>query len=309
MSGNPSHRVSRREIFETDARGFRNTTSSDQKPFDLIVLGDSFGMGLGSTQEETWTSLLEKQGHSLYNLSLPATCPAHGAARLTVELPSLPITQNATIIVPVYVGNDLEECSNEVEKSLTEGHSSWLTGARIAVEDYRARSPLRQLGMRLVYRWLFADPVVTARDLPDGRSVLFYKPHTRAAQLSATEVIQNPNFAVLTKALLKIQDIAHQHNASMVVVILPTKEEAYEWLLCGESPNTSHRDTSGLATAIQTFCETHAMRCFDLTPTFLDAAHTAFTSGKLLWWTDDSHWNRDGHEVAARLITQALERK
>lgn len=307
MSGNPSHRVPRREIFETDARGFRNTIPSDRKPFDIIVLGDSFGMGLGSTQEETWTSILEKQGHSLYNLSLPATCAAHGAARLALELPSLSLTQDATILVPIYVGNDLEECSTEVEKSLAERHASWVTSARIAVEDYRARSPLRQFGMRLVYRWLFADPVVTARDLPDGRSVLFYKPHTRAAQLSAAEVTLNPNFAVLTKALLKIQEIANHHHASMVVVILPTKEEVYEWILRGVSPDAAHRDTSGFATAIQTFCAAHAMRCFDLTLQFQDAAHTAFRNGNLLWWTDDSHWNRDGHEVAARLVTQALE--
>lgn len=309
MSGNPSLRISRREIFETDERGFRNAIRKEPRPFDLIVVGDSFGMGLGTTQDETWTSTLERQGHSLYNLSLPATCAAHGAARLALELPTIPLAPNATIVVPIYIGNDLEECSPDIAQVLKGPPASKLTSARIAVEDYRTRSPLRQFGMRLVYRWLFPDPVVTPRELPDGQAVLFYKPHVRAAGLSVSEVAHNPNFAVITNALKDIQRIANNHNASIVILILPTKEEVYGWLLRGESPDTTHRASSGFAIAIKTFCETQALRCLDLTPQFMDAAHAAFQNGKLLWWTDDSHWNHDGHELAASLISQAIETK
>ncbi len=307
MSGVPSHRVSRREVFETDARGFRNTTNEDQKPFDLVVIGDSFGMGLGSTQEETWTSILKKQGRSLYNLSLPATCAVHGATRLALDLPSLPLTQDATILVPVYVGNDLEECTEETERILTGQPASGLTSLKIAVDDYRSRSPLRQLAMRLVYRWLFADPVVTTRELPDGRNVLFYKPHVRAARLSVSEVEHNPNFSVVTRALQKIQADAQHHHASMLVVILPAKEEVYSWIFREEPLDNSSQTSSGLAMALQAFCASHSMRCLDLTSQFKNEAYTAFTNGKLLWWTDDSHWNHSGHEVAARLIAQAIE--
>jgi hypothetical protein len=309
MSGDPSHRVPRREIFETDERGFRNATRKESRPFDLIVVGDSFGMGLGTTQNETWTSLLERRGHSLYNLSLPATCAAHGAARLALELPTLPLAQNATIVVPIYVGNDLEECSPEVAKVLAGKAASAFTSMKIAVEDYRGRSPLRQFAMRLVYRWLFPDPVITPRELSEGRTMLFYKPHIRAARLSTPEVKRDPNFAVVTNALKDIQTTASHHNASIVVVILPTKEEVYGWLLRGESPDTTTRPSAGFATAIKTFCEAHVMRCLDLTPQFMDAANAAFQSGKLLWWTDDSHWNPDGHEMAASLISQAIETK
>jgi len=307
MSGDPSHRIHRREVFQTDARGFRNTTRPGHTQFDLIVLGDSFGMGLGSTQEKTWTSILKRQGHSLYNLSMPATCAAHGAARVALELPTLPLTQDATIVVPVYVGNDLEECSEETDRVLAERATSGIDTARIAVEDYRSRSPLRQFGMRLVYRWLFADPVVTSRQLSDGRPVLFYKPHVRAAQLSASEVERSRNFSVMTRALQEIQTVANHHHGSMLVVILPTKEEIYGGILRGESNPTAPQGSSGLATALQAFCATHHMRCVDLTPQLFEAAHTAFTRGDLLWWTDDSHWNHEGHTVAARLIGQALK--
>lgn len=309
MSGEPAHRVNRREVFETDNRGFRNSTSTREQPFDLIILGDSFGMGLGSTQEETWTSVLERDGHHIYNLSMPATCAAHGAARLAVELPSIHLTQNATVVVPVYIGNDLEECTQEIDRKLSRERPSAIAAARIAIDDYRSRSPVRQFAMRLVYRWVFADPVVTTRDLPDGRTVLFYKPHARAAQLSVSEVEHSPNFAVLTEALNRINTMSQLHQAKMVVVILPTKEEVYGWMLRGTFPETAPRNSSGLAHAITRFCASRNITCHDLTPHFIDAAHTAFMSEKLLWWTDDSHWNTEGNRVAARLISQTIENR
>lgn len=309
MLGDPRHRVQRREVFETDERGFRTSTRDRERPFDLIILGDSFGMGLGSTQEETWTSLLEHNGHHIYNLSMPATCPAHGAARLALELPSLALTENATVIVPVYVGNDLEECTQEIDAKLSAESPSSLTSARIAIDDYQSRSPLRQFAMRLVYRWLFADPVVTARDLPDGASMLFYKPHVRAAQLSVNDVQHSPNFLVLTKALSRIQTISQKHHLAMVVVILPTKEEIYGWMLRNGSPDPAPQNSSPFAQAITTFCASQKIASHDLTPQFMDAANSSFKNGKLLWWRDDSHWNHTGHDVASRLISQALKTK
>lgn len=65
MSGEPTHRVSRNEIFQTDEHGFRNSTNALSSPIKVVIVGDSFGMGLGSSQEETWASLLEKAGYPL----------------------------------------------------------------------------------------------------------------------------------------------------------------------------------------------------------------------------------------------------
>jgi hypothetical protein len=307
MSGDPPHRLYRPEVFETDARGFRNVITNQREPFDLLILGDSFGMGLGSSQEETWTTLLTKNGRSLYNLSMPATCPAHGAARLALEVSSLPLAERATIVVPVYVGNDLEECDTETYHKLSEPPASVTRAILTALNDYRSRSPVRQFGMRLVYRWVFADPVITARELPDGRAMLFYKPHARTAQMSAGKVEHSSNFKVLTDSLRQIATIAEHHHASVLVIILPTKEEVYGWMLRKESPDTAPRQSSGLAQALISFCAEQNISCVDLTPQFMESALVEFKKGGLLWWPDDSHWNREGHKVAETLISQALE--
>lgn len=309
MSGDPNHRVSRNEIFQTDERGFRNSPNALGSPVKVVIVGDSFGMGLGSSQEETWASLLEKDGYPLYNLSMPATCPLHGAARLSLTIQSLHLSEGATIVVPLYIGNDLEECSEDAENNISRGRVSGWRSIRIALQDYRSRSPLRQLGMRLVYRLVFADPVVSVRELPDGRQMLFYKPHTQAANLSLAEVERDPNFQRLTSSLKRIHALANENHASTLVLIIPTKEEIYGSILRNEPLENDLSPSSGLARAVQSFCGHEGMPCLDLRPALAEEAKNVWNQGELLWWTDDSHWNPQGHQTAARLISQALETK
>jgi hypothetical protein len=306
ISGELSDKVERLEIFQTDQRGFRNSPSSTGSPFDVVVVGDSFGMGLGVSQDEHWAALLKKVGHSVYNLSMPATCAAHGAARLTLEIPELPLTPGATIIVPVYTGNDLEECDASVDAILSQGPQSETRALMTRIEDYRSRSPLRQLGMRLVYRFLFADPVIERRTLPNNSSFLFYKPHIKAARLSRAEVENNANFSRMAEALIRLKALAQTHQARLAVVVIPPKEEVYQGLLRGESTAPLPPTTSGFAEAVLSVCLKNDISCLDLTPTISAEAQTAFPSGTLVWWPDDSHWNQLGHRLVARVIAETF---
>ena len=306
VSGEPSDKVERLEIFQTDSRGFRNTPSSTSAPYDVIVVGDSFGMGLGVSQDEHWAALLTQQNYSVYNLSMPATCAAHGAARLTLEIPELELTPGATIIVPVYSGNDLEECAESVDTILSQGPQS---GAQVLItkmEDYRSRSPLRQLGMRLFYRFIIGDPVIERRTLSTNSPILFYKPHSKAASIPRPKVESNPNFKNMAEALLRLQEIAKAHDARLAVVVIPTKEEIYNPLLVGQStwPNTD--TSSGFAEAVISLCNRESISFIDLHPVLTAEAKNLFPNGELLWWRDDSHWNELGHRLVARVVGETL---
>lgn len=233
----------------------------------------------------------------------------HGAARLSLTVKSLHLLEGATIVVPLYIGNDLQECTEDAEKHISAGRVSGWRSLHIALQDYRSRSPLRQLGMRLIYRWVFADPVVSVRELPDGNQMLFYKPHTQAANLSVAAVEQEPNFQRLTSSLKRIHALASENRASTLVVIIPTKEEVYGWILRKEPLENDLSQSSGLARAVQSFCNSEKIPCIDLRPALAEEAKNVWKQGDLLWWRDDSHWNPQGHQTAARLISQALETK
>ena len=45
----------------------------------------------------------------------------------------------------------------------------------------------------------------------------------------------------------------------------------------------------------------------NLAPILADGARQAFEKGETLYWTDDTHWNPQGIEIAARAICDALD--
>lgn len=309
ISGVPTHREVREERFFTDEYGFRNSREELKPPYDVIVLGDSFGMGLSASQDEHWAALLNQEGHSVYNLSMPSTCSAHEAARISQEVARLPLAPKTTFIALVYSGNDLEECSKSVNEILAEGPQSAWKQALTWLEDYRSRSPLRQLGMRLVYRFLFSDPVIEARSIPAIGEVLFYKPHDKAARATQATVEKSDNFKNLTESLLTIRTIADTHHANLLVVLIPSKEEVYNWLLHGSRAWEGTETSSGFSQAVLAVCEKNRLTCINLKSPFVEEAKTAFDRGGLLWWRDDSHWNRDGHQLTKRIINRALQER
>ena len=78
--------VPRRVKTKVDSSGFRNDEAAGWGIIDLIILGDSFGFGGGTTQEKIFASRLrDRYGFSTYNLSLPHTGPWEEYVNLALE--------------------------------------------------------------------------------------------------------------------------------------------------------------------------------------------------------------------------------
>src|SRR5919198_2974410 len=68
MGNLPELRQYRRETFTTDALGFRNVAVPRSAPVAAILIGDSFAVGSGVSDEETLSSRLSKlSGCTVYN--------------------------------------------------------------------------------------------------------------------------------------------------------------------------------------------------------------------------------------------------
>ena len=173
MAGDPSLREYRRIAFETDHAGFRNRPISAS--IDVVVLGDSFGAGAGTTQAETFSSLLDtRYGCRTYNLAFPGG-PYFEYLNAAIELPRLPLAPHATLLWSLFTGNDLDDPAGDIweieQLPWQSGLAAWLVQYR----TFRSRSPLRQWFDALVVRkHTLADQVIQ-RQLPDGRRVLFMR--------------------------------------------------------------------------------------------------------------------------------------
>ena len=91
-------------IIKTNKIGVRDDDESLDKP-DVIVIGDSFAMGFGVPQDETFPQVIEHQtGLKVLNTGIES----YGTAREVMMLDRLD-TENLKYLVVQYCPNDLEE--------------------------------------------------------------------------------------------------------------------------------------------------------------------------------------------------------
>ena len=96
--------------YKTNSRGFRDDEASLHKP-SIIFLGDSYTMGWGSDQNDTYASVVEKTT-GLKGLNAGVT--SFGTARESILLSSLD-TSNLDFIIWQYCFNDVEENKTYVD--------------------------------------------------------------------------------------------------------------------------------------------------------------------------------------------------
>jgi hypothetical protein len=300
VSGRTDWREERRMKFVTDGYGFRNEpgTNVGARPLDFIVLGDSFGVAAGTTQEETLSSLLERQyGASVYNLSISRENPQQEYANLLLEGKRLKARPGTRVVWLVFPGNDLDEPYYPELENPQPVSPGPLTTLIDGFADYRTRSPIKLL---LSHQ---ESELVIERRFVDGQPLLFFRPYAQRRSRTAEDIIRHPNFEKLKKTLVAMKQLASERGLIVSVAIVPSKEEVYSWVLDGAPPWSDDGSPSGFSTVLRQLCELNEFHFVDLKPSLVEASRRTYEkAGALLWWRDDSHWNGDGQRVAAETI-------
>lgn len=307
VSGRRDWREERRIKFVTDRYGFRNEPPAagiEARPLDVILLGDSFGLAGGTSQEEILSSLLARDyGLNVYNLSISRQNPQQEYVNLLLEGKRLKVREGTCVLWLVFPGNDLDE---PYYQELENPQPVWpgpLTRLVIAFNDFRSRSPVRRL---LTHA---ESELVVERKFVDGKRVLFFAPYAQRKGRTAEDVVQHPNFASLRATLGAMEKLAGERRLSVAVALVPSKEEVYSWVLEGAPPWSAAQAPSGFSTVLRGLCEQHRFRFMDLKPALVDASRRAYEkSGAVFWWRDDTHWNGDGQGAAATAIYEEILR-
>jgi hypothetical protein len=164
MAGNPAFREPRSIRFETDAAGFRNGLITE--PIDLIILGDSFGAGGGTTQDRLFATLLATHyGHSVYNLSFPGG-PYDQFVNFAIEWPRLAVARNATVAWIFYTGNDLDDAGGKIWKLEALPWRGTVGAGLVRWRTFRNRSPLNRWMEVVRFRLRGGASNIVARKLP-----------------------------------------------------------------------------------------------------------------------------------------------
>jgi hypothetical protein len=306
-SRDPNLRELRTVVFQTDAAGFRNIHNG--KGIDLVVLGDSFGAGLGTTQDNIFATLLEtRYGMHVYNLSLPGS-PHDEYLNFIIEAPNMTFSPNAQVVWLFFMGNDLDDTYREVWDP---ARLPWKTGVQARIMSYknfRDRSTLRRMIIAL-HRKIFSDAraeVVIRRDLPTGIPILFHKLYEEEVNLSKAEVERHPHFPKLERTMVEMRNRAAERELGLTIVLIPSREEVYRWILERREREPADRNPSGFALAVLEACQRSKIRCLDTKPDLVQEAYRIFdSSGELVYWRDDTHFNNRGHEIMAQFIAREV---
>lgn len=308
--GGLPHREPREIRFATDAAGFPNEPDAAARTIDLILLGDSYGVGSGTSQELTWGRLFgSRYGFHVYNLSISSASPWHEYIALATELDRLRVTDGALVVWAIFTGNDLDEF---YYPSLEPRDLPWMDpiGALgVSLRTFQNRSPIRQIVTRFTQGRRERDQVIERRFV-DGSTVLFYSPYARRRGRSLEDVRRHEHYPNLEATLGAMARLARARGLHVAVVVVPSKEEVYSWVLDGGRRWSAGTAPSGLAQALEAMAGSYGFMFVDLKPRLIEASERVFRqSGALLWWRDDTHWNERGHAAAAAIVSEHVARR
>jgi hypothetical protein len=309
VAGRKDWREPRLIKFVTDQYGFRNEPPAagvEARPLDLIVLGDSFGTAGGTSQEELLSTRFARDyGLSVYTLSIARENPQQEFANLQIEGKRLQIGAGTCVLWLIFPGNDLDEPYYPDLENPRPVSPVSLARLVNSFRDFRSQSAVRR-----IWPQVGSPDLVVERKFIDGQEMLFFAPYVQRKDRLAADVVRHPNFERLKATLAAMEKLAAEARLTVAVVLVPSKEEVYSWVLEGSEPWSSRREPSGFATVLRELSDEHGFRFLDLKPGLVDSSRQAYEkSGTLLWWRDDTHWNGAGQRAAAAAIYQELLRR
>ena len=282
-----------------DRNGFRNPRNLTSA--EVVVLGDSFVEGGLVAADDVFTTVLARRlGRDVANLGQSGYGPQQELAVL--KRFGTPLKPRLCIWT-FYEGNDLDDVARyEAEtrsgdartrpagKSRLERSLTWNVSRTLACELGRAVDPHA------------ADraPWGTFRDT-QGQTIRLYF-NTPGGSVTAT---QENAFKNVVATLNEARNLCIANQVPLLVIFAPAKFRIYQksctfscenpcaqWR-CDNLPERLTTEVSRMGPGID---------FLDLTPTLKEEAG----SGRLVYFSDDTHWSALGHEAVARALADVI---
>lgn len=275
--------------FKTDGFGFRNEQDYHGQRF--VLVGDSFTLGSGNTQEENLTGQLKRDYKvDTYNLAFPTDIKGYiqNIEKFRDEYGS-----NFKVLLFVYEGNDFTEKENWLDKN---GYHRLKWTTRRWLKAYK-----RFFWDTALYRFTyFAYGAIKNKNEKETRvEVLQLGKRKVAISRGYTEVARRKNYqapAYFYEGLKDVQPfIAH-------IFFIPAKYRVIKDLLPAKEtlPNRQWATVRELG-------ERLGIPATNLTEPLRQATLGSFKKDESLpFWTDDTHWNPRGIAIAAREVCKAV---
>ena len=303
----PEYRVFRGQTFTTDDLGFRNPSNQRGEPPEILMIGSSFTVGSGNSDEETLPARLQAlSGCRTYNAGIPYLDADSSLPTDSIETLARRCGMQGGLIILECLERRL---GSPIAKSPVVKQSRWP----------RFLEPIRELKRWAISRWWvsplqvffervyqsFQNDIVlpnihrdlaSVRELVDGETMLF-----------SNDLKAPRNLEILRENLenyAKTRDRLRAAGFDFAIVIVPEKPTVYDPLL----RDPIGEETTGLIAIaeLERLARARAISVVNLTPVLQARARQAIQARETIYWTDDSHWNARGIEAAAETLRDTL---
>lgn len=298
----PRHRFT----FQTDSRGFVNPAGHRDRPNKFIVISDSFGNMMPEDFKQSFCGAFETStGSPVYNLSCSGLNIYQEMLMAKAELPLLQLTDKPLVIWLLYAGNDLE---GHFDDNLDLQERPLATRLAVHLRNHQKRCPLTTAFMRFhTSGQLKTLNVVSSAPLFDD-TLLFHNRVTRNDRITVPSIKASREYHISRRAIADMKRFLDARGVALRCVIIPTKNEIYQWCLDGAGPWTSPADASSFSRSFEPVFTNNGIPAYDLKNDFLSASRRLYERDRsLLYWADDTHWNETGQMLAAERVGRWIE--
>jgi hypothetical protein len=316
--------------FVTDENGFLNKPPVNGKPYDIVIVGDSF---LGLTAEVHWIDLLSQlSGKKVLSLGNSGW----GSQAEVEALKQFGVDKGANWVVMAYFeGNDLWDAQRYEEKAASgldwiehdlDNATIWQTLVTpqflryMALKTRNAISPpdyLYPLGLQINDQTLRLE--LTGQ-------------YVGVASAETDLIEQSRNLALTKGAILEARQAALDSGARFVLLYIPSEPHVYIPFLQDPAllekvahnapaielseagylrfaarpvdPKTLRLHLDDQMQVLESFARQEGIEFLNLTPRFSDEAG----KGVELYNYADTHWNAVGHSLAAQILADYIKK-
>ena len=275
-------------LFHSDSEGFRNDADYAGEPW--VLIGDSFVVGVGSSQPDILSARLAARGVHAYNL-------AHPGGPLDYESYWRSFVARA--------------------RPLVEAGAVPVRGQRFSRDGRRARA-LRLVGRARSRRARRGRAAHAPRDLSRdaiARRALHQARRARRRRRwrsvrSRARGSRSGTASRATRARPSSRTWRSPTRRSRAS--RPTSPPSSSSRPSTACTSAGSRPRSALPNAswqhLARLCEEYRVPCTDLTPALVSRSEALLAEGRFTWWRDDTHWNGEGIDAAAARVAEVLAR-
>lgn len=298
-----------------DAQGYQNAPLPAGRSYDVVMVGDSFMLSLGT--QHVAQVLAEISGHGVFNHAMYGAGPFN-------EMPKF-IGSDRFVPFPKVVIWNLTARELGAPLFLRQPVAAWFQGKDVwakykeavsrpgirrdqlapaalskawpntSIVAYFCRNAWAQFKLVVLRSW---PRDVLGADDPQFGPMLFYRENLRMLPRLAP----GENARSIVQVVLKIAARFRERDATLVVLLVPEKEQIHVRALSA-ADQAALADGPALLAEIESGLAAAGTPVVNLLPVF----QRATAAGQRLYWRDDTHWNDAGIRLAAEELWRVVE--